>query len=108
MLLLDTYLFILININKQKRLEKVSKKFAKCVFQLMASNSLPASPSAPSVTSQPSQTPNAEPAEPLSTLNAQAIAAVENVVQNLLMDSLGGSSGKRYFSPLFFTLCTCY
>ena len=44
------------------------------------------------------QTPNVEP---FSNLNAHEMAAVENVVQNLLMDSLGGSSGKQYFSPCF-------
>lgn len=62
----------------------------------MSSNPLPTSPSTPSADSQP-QTSNVEP---LSNLSVQATAAMENVLQNLLKDSLDGSSGKRYFFPL--------
>jgi hypothetical protein len=62
----------------------------KCLvhFQFM-----PSSRSALSA-SQRSQTPNAEP---FSNLNVHATTAIGNVMQNLLMDSLGGSSGKRYY-----------
>jgi hypothetical protein len=65
----------------------------------MASNSTSQLAFAPSVDSQTSQTTTVEP---LSNLTVQATAAIENVVQNLLKDSLCGSTGKRYsFFPLF-------
>ena len=73
-------------------------------FQFMPSNSLPASPSTPSANSQSSQTSNLN-AKPLSNLSVQAAAAIENVVQNLLKDSLEGSSGKRYYFFPAFTVC---
>lgn len=72
----------------------------------MPSNSLPTSPSTSSIDDTlPLRTSNAEP---LSNLSVQATAAIENVVQKLLKDTLGGSSGKRYsFVPWSSLTVTC-
>lgn len=78
-------------LNKNKQIFFSWNYFA--CFQFTPLNSLPMSPSTPPADSQPSQNSNVEP---LSNLSVQATAAIENVLQNLLKDSLGESSGKRY------------